>query len=135
MAFLLVALLLGRDGGRTWLDTGTLDSAMRRRLQGGGNSTDTMQAADAAVLRVLYETTGGADWSNNSGWGDPVSCVAHGVTCGPAGEVVRLRIVDGSLTGGLPTEVGGLEAPPGARHRLARLGAGKHSKACGEGSL
>ena len=51
--------------------------------------TPTMQAADAAVLRLFYEATGGAAWFNRSGWdSDPVSCVADGVTCGYGGAVV-----------------------------------------------
>ena len=88
----------------------------------GSNRTTvpTMQAADAAVLRLFYEATGGAAWFNRSGWhSDPVSCVAAGVTCGDGGAVVGLSFslartpFDSAwptynLSGTLPTQLGRL---------------------------
>lgn len=65
-----------------------------------------LKPADAAVLRLFYEATGGPNWKTNDGWGDPVNCTtggwandhfhtfgqmttaqAFGVTCTADGEV------------------------------------------------
>ena len=67
-----------------------------------------MQPADAAALRSFYEATGGASWSNSSGWSDPVSCDAFGVSCGSAGQVVAITLVKNGLVGSLPTQFGRL---------------------------
>ena len=67
-------------------------TSARAQEVGSGNDEE-MQAADSAVLRLLYESTGGAGWTNNSGWGDPVSCNAVGVECGSGGEVVAVEFV------------------------------------------
>ena len=75
-----------------------------------------MQEADATVLRLFYEATGGAQWANNDGWGEPVGCAvgsAHGVVCGSDGEVVSLGLGQNSLTGRVPTQFGLLTAMTG----------------------
>ena len=89
-------------------------------LSSNRTTVPTMQAADAAVLRLFYEVTGGATWFNRSGWdSDPVSCVAAGVTCGYGGAVVGLSFSLNpnpyatawptyNLSGTLPTQLGRL---------------------------
>ena len=86
-------------------------------LSSNRTTVPTMQAADAAVLRLFYEVTGGATWFNRSGWdSDPVSCVAAGVTCGYGGAVVGLSfsLNPNPYATAWPTYVGllGAERPP-----------------------
>jgi Leucine-rich repeat (LRR) protein len=60
--------------------------------------------ADAEVLRVLYEATGGdPDWTNSSGWlSDAALSEWHGVEVDSAGRVSRLDLSANGLSGQLP---------------------------------
>lgn len=62
-------------------------------------------AAERDALLALYQSTGGAEWSDRSGWlGAPgTECSWTGVTCdGAGGAVVGVILPDNSLHGTLP---------------------------------
>ena len=66
--------------------------------------------AEEAILRKLYESTGGDNWRNNRGWADDDEyCNWYGVTC-EDGNVTWIWLHGNHLTGTIPTEVGGLKA-------------------------
>ena len=77
--------------------------------------TATVQAAIPAVerdaLTALYDSTGGANWTDNTGWlGEPgTECHWHGVTCG-SGEttVTGIHLARNHLEGSIPPEIGNL---------------------------
>ncbi len=60
--------------------------------------------ADAEVLRVLYEATGGGpDWTNSSGWlSDAALSEWHGVEIDSVGRVSALDLSENGLSGQLP---------------------------------
>ena len=64
-------------------------------------------AQDRAVLRVLYNDTGGADWTNNMNWlsGEPLS-EWYGVTTDANGRVTILSLSANGLTGTIAAELG-----------------------------
>ena len=64
-------------------------------------------AQDRAVLRVLYNETGGADWTNNMNWlsGEPLS-EWYGVTTDANGRVTILSLSANGLTGTIAAELG-----------------------------
>lgn len=71
-------------------------------------------ASERAVLVALYTQTGGASWTNKTGWSDPVTgalgtttgseCSWHGVTCdaGP-NHVIQIYLQNNNLVGTLPS--------------------------------
>ena len=66
-------------------------------------------AGDRAVLRVLYDATGGMEWSRNTNWlSDKPLNTWHGVTTGDGGRVIALRFRGNRLSGEVPTELGAL---------------------------
>ena len=64
-------------------------------------------AQDRAVLWVLYNETGGADWTNNMNWlsGEPLS-EWYGVTTDANGRVTILSLSANGLTGTIGAELG-----------------------------
>ena len=66
-------------------------------------------AADAGVLEILYQTSGGSDWTNSDGWlGTPALEEWHGVTADSVGRVVTLDLTRNGLTGRLRADLGKL---------------------------
>ena len=64
--------------------------------------------AEYEALVALYNSTNGANWSNNSGWLDTnTPCNWYGVTCS-AGHVTELSLVYNQLNGSIPPELGNL---------------------------
>jgi len=72
---------------------------------------------DWTALKVLYESTGGDNWTNNTGWeevkGDTPSntCdldLLHGVTPDETGRVTKLKLFSKQLNGSIPPEIGNL---------------------------
>ena len=61
------------------------------------------------VLIALYNSTGGADWTNNAGWlgAAGTECDWYGITCSN-GSVTELRLKNNSLSGSIPSELGNL---------------------------
>ena len=65
--------------------------------------------SDATALESLYESTGGPDWVNSTGWlGGPALSEWHGVGTDPLGRVTTLDLTDNGLKGELPSALGGL---------------------------
>ena len=65
--------------------------------------------SDMKVLDRLYQTSGGSDWTNSSGWLEtPVLDEWYGVTANALGRVVTLDLTSNGLTGDLPASVGKL---------------------------
>ena len=66
---------------------------------------------DRDVLVAFYESTGGANWTNNSNWlsEKPIG-QWHGVTTNSAGEVTHLALRINNLSGSLPAALGQLDA-------------------------
>lgn len=101
-----------------------VDSTGLVRAAGGGTATVAASAGevsgtalvtvavspDGRVLKTLYETTGGANWTNGDHWltGAPVG-QWHGVEVDAEGRVVGLALGGNGLTGWIPPEVGDLE--------------------------
>ncbi len=63
---------------------------------------------ESAALRTLYHLTNGDNWTDRSGWDDPVSgvngspgaeCGWHGVTCDGSGNVTKIDLSGNNLTG------------------------------------
>ena len=61
------------------------------------------------ALAALYNSTNGANWSNNTNWlnGDPCTDNWYGVTC-ENDSVTRLSLSYNQLTGTIPAEIGNL---------------------------
>ena len=65
--------------------------------------------ADVAVLKSLFNRTGGSGWRTGDGWLDGfLAGTWHGVTTDSLGRVTKLHLVDNNLEGGLPTSLGTL---------------------------
>ena len=64
-------------------------------------------AQDRAALRVLYNATGGANWTDNTNWwsNEPLS-EWHGVSTDAQGRVDELRLSANGLTGTIGAELG-----------------------------
>ena len=66
-------------------------------------------AADRAALEAFYDATGGASWTDDTGW--KTSALLgdwHGVTTDASGRVTRLELGDNGLTGSIPSALGSL---------------------------
>ncbi|MFC1620260.1 immunoglobulin domain-containing protein [Candidatus Neomarinimicrobiota bacterium] len=64
---------------------------------------------DSLALIALYNSTGGANWTDHSGWLSPDTALAgwYGVTVSD-GRVTRINLGDNNLTGTIPSEIGNL---------------------------
>ena len=66
-------------------------------------------AADVEALKALYESTGGAGWTESSGWSGNEAVEAwHGVTADSLGRVTALDLTRNGLAGRLPRDLGAL---------------------------
>ena len=64
---------------------------------------------DREILVAFYNSTGGANWTNNTNWlSDKPLREWQGVTTGEDGRVRGLSFRDNNLTGSIPSELGGL---------------------------
>lgn len=65
--------------------------------------------APTGILRAVYESTGGARWTQNTGWlqGKPCSANWAGIRCTGA-QVTSVVLVDNKLAGTLPHALGAL---------------------------
>ena len=62
--------------------------------------------AQTRFLRDLYAALDGPNWSNQTGWDNPVSCNPcnwAGITCDAAGKVTEISLSGSSIDGSLPT--------------------------------
>ncbi|GAB4036001.1 hypothetical protein GCM10028774_27240 [Spirosoma jeollabukense] len=70
--------------------------------------TVTTQTPDYQPLADLYNATGGANWTNKTGWLTGCSpCGWYGVTC-TNGRVTGLNLINNNLVGTLPTSLSAL---------------------------
>ena len=91
----------GSVGFVTWL-TG-IQTGMERAPGPYCNESDTK------LLERLYETSGGTNWTNSSGWLQlPVLDDWYGVTADDLGRVVTLDLTRNGLTGELRADLGSL---------------------------
>ncbi len=64
---------------------------------------------DVTVLKSLYETASGGNWSNSDGWNSSAALAEwHGVTVDSLGRVVTLDLAGNGLSGRLPATLGSL---------------------------
>ena len=65
--------------------------------------------SDMRVLDLLYQTSGGPDWTNSGGWLEtPAAAEWYGVTADALGRVVTLDLSGNGLAGELPASLGSL---------------------------
>jgi len=74
-----------------------------------GASHAQIPQTERNALIALYNSTGGADWTNNAGWmgAAGTECDWYGITCSN-GSVTALRLSGNSLSGRIPSELGNL---------------------------
>lgn len=63
---------------------------------------------DVEVVNALYDATGGANWTNQEGWGEGSISQWYGVTTDSIGFVTTLDLRNNGLTGRLPSNLGQL---------------------------
>ena len=74
-----------------------------------GPSVEDLPQVDRPALVALYNSTDGANWTNNSKWNSDTHISQwHGVTVNPSGRVAELHLTDNRLRGTLPPELGSL---------------------------
>ncbi len=77
---------------------------------------------DREILQVLYESTGGGNWTNSEGWlSDEPLDAWHGVDADTTGQVVRLDLRANGLEGPLPPALGELSQLRGLALSANRL--------------
>ena len=85
--------------------------AWMRRIEDRDEDSESVfcNAADVAVLKSLYELTGGPAWTNFTGWlGDAAAAEWYGVEADLLGRVVTLDLTGNGLAGRLPASLGQL---------------------------
>jgi len=61
------------------------------------------------VLLSLFNSMGGANWTNNSGWGGSDSiCTWNGVVCDSNNNVISINLGGNNLVGAIPADIGNL---------------------------
>ena len=75
-----------------------------------GTGTECSPLSDREILEILFEATGGTDWTNASNWltDEPLGDWS-GVTTDSDGRVVALELSGNNLSGPFPPEVGDLD--------------------------
>ena len=111
------------SGDVVWLvpaGAGSATVTVTARDPGGLSAAQTVSVTTAAsggpqsdreVLEVLYDATGGASWTNGTGWKTSASLDQwHGVTTGADGRVTGLDLGDNGLAGPIPDALARLES-------------------------
>ena len=66
---------------------------------------------DREILEILYNATGGDNWTNNTNWLSDIPIGEwHGVTTDEDGRVTSLGLEHNQLSGSIPPELGGLSS-------------------------
>ncbi len=75
-----------------------------------GTGTECSPLSDREVLEILFEATGGTDWTNAHNWltDEPLGDWS-GVTTDSDGRVVALELSGNNLSGAFPPEIGDLD--------------------------
>ncbi|MYG81043.1 MAG: hypothetical protein F4187_04415 [Gemmatimonadetes bacterium] len=90
------------------------DQAFRDWLAGisshEGTGTECSPPSDREVLEILFDATGGTDWTNATSWltDEPLGDWS-GVTTDSDGRVVALELSGNNLSGGFPPEIADLD--------------------------
>ena len=85
----------------------TIDDTISPPLQ--PDTDDDAQIIQRYVLAAFYYATGGDGWTNGNGWlGSETECDWFRVNCNGSGVVRGLPLKCNKLSGGIPTELGGL---------------------------
>ena len=85
--------------------------AWMRRIEHRDEDSESVfcNAVDVAVLKSLYELTGGPDWTNSVGWlADAALAEWYGVEADSLGRLVTLDLTGNGLAGRLPARLGEL---------------------------
>ena len=87
--------------------TGLLELSLWSNQLTGMIPPEVAPAQDRAALRVLYNATGGTNWTDNTNWlsNEPLS-EWHGVSTDGQGRVDELRLSANGLTGTIGAELG-----------------------------
>ena len=89
------------------------DASFQRWLAAIPSHEGTEECApltDRDVLEILYDATGGPNWTNNENWlTDAPLRDWYGVWADGEGRVIRLRVYRNNLTGSIPPELGSLD--------------------------
>ena len=84
----------------------TLLPAVLLCLAAGAHAQQGSVATDTAALQALYNSTNGANWTDNTNWtSDMALSTWHGVATNGDGRVTRLELQENGLNGTLPTEL------------------------------
>lgn len=75
----------------------------------GSAAAQGSAASDRAALEALYDTTGGAGWTNGTSWKTSAPLGDwYGVTTDASGRVTELRLSENGLAGPIPPKLGSL---------------------------
>ena len=75
---------------------------------GDSDPPDSVES-DRAALEALYDATGGANWTDSTGWKTAAALGEwHGVTTDAGGRVTGVDLYDNALAGSLPPALGSL---------------------------
>ena len=90
-----------------------------------GTEAECGALSDREILRALYETTGGPDWTNRENWLTDASLGDwYGVRVDGQGRVIEISLLANNLRGSIPNELGSLaslERLSLARNRLSSV--------------
>ena len=89
--------------------TSTAVSLLLIGLTMSGTAYSQVPAWEREALITFYNSTGGDNWSNNTGWNGAAGteCDWYGVTC-TSGEITSLSLGYNNLSGSIPAELGNL---------------------------
>ena len=74
------------------------------------------------ALVAVYNSTDGANWSDNTGWlQTDTPCSWYGITCANGTNVTDIDSFDNNLTGYIPAEIGNLSSLVGLNMRFNQL--------------
>ncbi|MDR7130069.1 PKD repeat protein [Algoriphagus sp. 4150] len=80
--------------------------------QNSAMSAPAVSPAEFNALIALYNSAGGPDWTNSTGWtdsGSPQNVNGwHGITVDAAGHVIGLNLSNNNLVGTVPSSISGL---------------------------
>ena len=101
------------DTGAYTVEATTYEAGQNGRftltVEGLGATGPSPSGPDRAVLKTLYNATGGPNWTNNSGWlSDNPTSQWHGVTTDGGGRVVALGLSENQLVGEIPPRLANL---------------------------
>jgi RHS repeat-associated protein len=68
----------------------------------------TTTTAEYNALMAIYNATGGANWTNKTGWGDPFATSWYGVVQDANGHIIGLDLQSNHLVGTIPSDIGQL---------------------------